>query len=366
MRLRPILLIPVLGSLLTGCIFLGPKKSVRFDAYEAGSSVEEEFEIDRTANLAPYLTYQGEEYRLGPGDRIQIYRLNARPDDPLGTLDTFVMPDGTVYFDLSEGVNAKGRTTTELSDVLTKALQPYYKRSEVSVSLLEVRSSQYFILGKVWKPALYPLTGPTTLIEALSRAGGLEVVGGTGTSEELADLSRSFLIRDNQPVPIDFEALIREGDARFNIYVKDGDFIYLPPKSSQEIFVLGWVRDPKAVGYREGMGIVAAVSEAGSTRKNAFLQRILLVRGSLAKPKVAVINLDNIMKGKVRDIPLQAGDIIWIPQSPWDRIESYIDIVLNTATETIAANEGVRIIQGETDIGVSVGIPIGGGNLNVD
>ena len=254
---------------------------------------------------------------------------------------------------------AKGKTTTELSASLTEALGPYYKRPTVSVSLREVKSSRYYILGKVWKPALYPLTQPTTLLDALARAGGLEVVGGTGTSEELADLSRSFLIRDDKPVPIDFEALIRGGDARYNIYVKSGDFIFLPPKSSQEILVLGWVASPQAVGYREGMGMVAAVAEVGSTRKNAFLQRVLLIRGSLAKPKVAIVNLDNIMKGKNPDFPLQAGDIIWVPQSPWDRLERYLDVVLGTVVETVAANEGIRVVQGEQSVGVSVQIPIG-------
>lgn len=360
MRTFRFLLVPVAVLLLPGCALLGPKPSVQFDPYDSKSPVEKEVEVDRAADLSAYAKYKGEEYRLGPGDRIQITRLNAKPDDPLGTLGTFVMPDGTVFFDLAQGVPAAGKTTTELSAALTEALRPYYKRSEVAVALREVRSSRYFVLGKVWKPALYPLTQPTTLLDAIARAGGLEVVGGTGTSEELADLSRSFLIRDGKPLPIDFEALIRGGDARYNIYVKHGDFIYLPPKSTEEILVLGWVAKPASVGYREGMGLIAAISEVGSYRRNAFLQRVLLIRGRLAKPKVAIVNLDDVIKGKKRDIPLQAGDIIWVPQSPWDRLERYLDIVLGTVAETVAANEGIRIVQGEQSVGVGIQIPIDG------
>ncbi len=360
MRHAKVLLAVCFAFLFQGCALLGPKPSVQFDPYDSKSPVEKEVEVDRAADLSAYAKYKGEEYRLGPGDRIQITRLNAKPDDPLGTLGTFVMPDGTVFFDLAQGVPAAGKTTTELSTALTEALRPYYKRSEVAVALREVRSSRYFVLGKVWKPALYPLTQPTTLLDAIARAGGLEVVGGTGTSEELADLSRSFLIRDGRPLPIDFEALIRGGDARYNIYVKHGDFIYLPPKSTEEILVLGWVAKPASVGYREGMGLIAAISEVGSYRRNAFLQRVLLIRGRLAKPKVAIVNLDDVIKGKKRDIPLQAGDIIWVPQSPWDRLERYLDIVLGTVAETVAANEGIRIVQGEQSVGVGIQIPIDG------
>lgn len=356
-RCLPIVLAPLW---LAGCAMLGPKPSVQFDPYDDKSPIEQQVEVDRAADLSAYTKYRGEDYRLGPGDRIQITRLNAKPDDPLGTLGTFVMPDGTVFFDLAQGVPAAGKTTTELSAALTEALRPYYKRSEVAVALREVRSSRFFVLGKVWKPALYPLTQPTTLLDAIARAGGLEVVGGTGTSEELADLSRSFLIRDGKPLPIDFEALIRGGDARYNIYVKHGDFIYLPPKSTEEILVLGWVAKPASVGYREGMGLIAAISEVGSYRRNAFLQRVLLIRGRLTKPKVAIVNLDDVIKGKKRDIPLEAGDIIWVPQSPWDRLERYLDIVLGTVAETVAANEGIRIVQGEQSIGVGIQIPIDG------
>ncbi len=343
----------------TGCV-LGPRPSVRFDPYKPGneSAIEDQVEVDRTSDLSAYTTYKGEEYRLGPGDRMQIYRITAKQDDPLARVDTFVMPDGTVYFDLAQGVMAKGKTTTELSQELTRALTPFYKSPQVAVSLLEVKSSRYFVLGKVWKPALYPLTQPTTLLEALARAGGLEVVGGTGTSEELADLSRSFVVRDGKPLPVDFEALVRGGDSRYNIYLKNGDFVYLPPKSTQEILVLGWVVDPKAVGYREGMGLVAAVAEVGGFKKNAYLQRSLLLRGSLTKPKVAIVNLDSIMKGKKQDVKVEAGDILWIPQSPWDRLERYLDLVVNTTVQTVAANEGIRSVQGEQSVGVSVSIPI--------
>ncbi len=340
---------------------LGPRPSVRFDPYGEASAVEKQIEVDRTADLTPYTLYKGEVYRLGPGDRLQIRRLNARADDPQGELTTFVLPDGTIFFDLSPAVRAQGKSTTELSQALTESLRSFYKRPEVAVSLVEVQSSRFYVLGKVAKPALYPLTQPTTLLDALARAGGLEVVGGTGTSEELADLSRSFLVRDGRALPIDFQALIRGGDPRFNIFVKNGDFIYLPPKSSEEILVLGWVAKPASVGYREGMGVVAAVSEVGGPRKNAFLQRMLVVRGRLSRPKVAIVNFDAIAKGKKPDFALEAGDIVWIPQSPWDRLERYLDVVLGTAVTTMAANEGIRIVEGEQSVGVSVQVPINTG-----
>lgn len=155
---------------------------------------------------------------------------------------------------------------------------------------------------------------------------------------------------------------MRGGDVRYNIYVKDQDVIFLPPKSTKEILVLGAVGVPKATGWREGMGVIGAIAEAQGTKPGAYVQRILLVRDSFTTPKVAILNLDSIAKGKHPDVAVHPGDIVWVPRSPWERVEKYIDIVIGTAVDTMAANEGVRLVEGEGSVGVGVQIPVTGGS----
>lgn len=347
---------------LAGCV-LGPKKSRQFNPREDALAEAEMRTVDRSSSLAPLLKPPQEPYLLGPGDEVVIYRLNVRDDDPNASVKTFVMPDGNIYFDLAPPTLARGKTTAELSADLTESLRPYYRRPEVAVALHAAQSRRFSILGSVNSPNNYALNQPTTLLDGIARAGGLELAGGTGTTEELADLSRGIVVRDGKMLPVDFEALMRRGDMRYNIYLKDQDFVFLPAKSTKEILVLGAVGVSKAVGWREGMGLIGAISEVQGTRPNAFVQRVLLVRGSFTKPRVAILDYDAIVKGKQPDVAVQAGDIIWVPRSPWERVERYLDVVLNTAAETIAANEGLRLVQGE-DSGVSVGIQIspGGGS----
>lgn len=356
-----LLLAAVLLFMPTGCI-LGPKQSVRFDPRSKDLVEPEMQSVDRRQSISDDLRKPEGPYLLGAGDEIVIYRLNARIDDPNASLNTFVMPDGVVYYDLAPPTMARGKTVEQFSRELTEALRPFYKSPEVSVALNAAKSRRFSVLGKVYGPDVYPLNRPTTLLDAIARAGGLELAGGTGTTEELADLSRSIMVRQGKLLPIDFEALIRNGDARYNIYVQDQDLIFLPPKSTKEIFVLGAVGFPKAIGWREGMGMIGAISEVQGTRPGAYVQRVLLVRDSFTKPRVAIINLDSILKGKHPDVAVRAGDIIWVPRSPWERIESYIDVVIGTAADTIAANEGVRLIKGEdASVGVGIQIPITGG-----
>ncbi len=344
-RLFASLMIGVAIFYLSACRTLPPDE-VTFDPRlesPAGLSWQS---VDRPPLQPADLLPPAGPYHLGPGDEIVIYRLNAREDDPNASLRTFVMPDGFVHYDLAPPVQAVGKTVSELSRELTEALRAYYRRPDVSVSLHTAQSRRFTILGKVNSPNIYQLNQPTTLIDGIARAGGIEIAGGTGTTEELADLSRAILARDGRLLPIDFEALVNRGDMRFNVYLRDQDFIFLPPKSTLEILVLGGVGTPKAVGWREGQGIVGAIAEADGLLPNAHSRRMLLLRGSFSNPRVAVINLDAILRGRESDIPVLPGDVLFIPTSPWERLERYVEVILSTAANTVAANEGVRFIEG--------------------
>jgi protein involved in polysaccharide export with SLBB domain len=102
-------------------------------------------------------------------------------------------------------------------------------------------------------PGVYPLNGPTTLLEALAGAGGtLSFVGQRETplsviSEDLADLEHSFIIRNGHMLPIDFDRLLNRGDLSQNIYVMPDDFIFLTPSAAKEVYVFGAVGQPRPV-----------------------------------------------------------------------------------------------------------------------
>lgn len=324
-----------------------PPREVLFDPREPLSSETVSWQqIDRTTGLEPLRQPPLGPYRLGPGDEVVIYRVNARENDPNASLRTFVMPDGFVHFDLAPPVQAVGATVAELSAMITEALRPYYRRPDVVVALHRAQSRRYSILGKVNAPNVYQLDQPTTLIDAIARAGGIELAGGTGTTEELADLSRAIFVRDQQLLPIDFDALINGGDMRYNIYLDDQDFVFLPPKSALEILVLGGVGTPKAVGWREGQGLVGAIAEADGLLPGAYTRRVILLRGSFTQPQVAIVNLRDILRGRATDIPVQPGDVLYIPSSPWERLERYLELVISTAANTVATNEGIRFVEG--------------------
>lgn len=297
-------------------------------------------EIKRTQRVKPeWLSPPTHAYRFGPGDLVEI-----EIADISGTLArTFIMPDGMVYYNLAGGVNAEGLTQAELAKSLVKALSRDYTAPMVNVSLVEVRSRRYWMLGRVSNPGIYPLSQPTTLLEAIAMAGGLFTVRFSGTTEELADLANSVVLRDGKILPVDFAALMREGDQSQNIYLRKNDFVYLPSSQASNVLILGAVRSPQSIGFKDSLSLIEAVAFTGGPLSEAHVKTVVIVRGSVSLPKAAVVDLTEILTGKDTDVALHPGDIVWIPRKPYRLASEVIDLVLSDAIRTVAVNEGASV-----------------------
>jgi protein involved in polysaccharide export with SLBB domain len=321
-----------------------------FDARDptgaAGSMVGAEFtRLEVPVELDPeWLKPNREPYRLGIGDVVEIEVTGV----PGTRTETFIMPDGRLYFDLAGGVKADGLTIEALSMALREALKHDYANPQVNVTLREVRSRRVWVLGRVNKPGLYPLTQPTTLLEAVSMAGGLFTSRFSGTTEELADLGNSFILRDGEVLPVNFSALLRRGDMAQNIYLRDRDYIYLPSALTQNIHVLGAVVLPQALGFKDDLNLVAAIAAARGARPEADLSSVVIIRGSLSEPQVALVDVGAIMGGQASNVILRPYDIVWVPNRRFERGERALWTILNTAVRTIAVREGANAV--ETDL----------------
>jgi polysaccharide biosynthesis/export protein len=292
------------------------------------------------------------EFRLGPGDKVDIEVIG----DERSQATTLVGPDGKIYFDLLPGLEVWGFTTAQVRDLLQHELSRYVRNPRVSVSLREVRSSRVWVLGRLETPGIYPLAQPTTVVDAITRAGGLYTAQFTGTTEELADLRHSFLLRHGRFMPVDFNRLIHEGDMSQNIYLEPDDFIYLPSALSTEVYVLGAVTEARAVSFKDQVTLSSAIANARGTLPDAWLHEVVIIRGSLTNPHYAVVNFLDILKGRAPEVPLQPRDIVYVPDKPLAVWRDGLQTMVNTFVRTVAANEGLRAGGDKVRIGVGVSV----------
>jgi polysaccharide export outer membrane protein len=160
----------------------------------------------------------GLEYRLGPEDVLRVAVWENREL----TLDVVVRPDGKISFPLIQDVQAEGLTAAELSSAIHQRLQSFIKDPQVSVIVTQVNAPKIYVIGNVTRPGPYPLRSETSILQALSLAGGftqfasprsIKLVRGTGAKQEVRKVNYYSLIDDRG-----------EG----NYVLKPGDTIVVP------------------------------------------------------------------------------------------------------------------------------------------
>ena len=275
-------------------------------------------------------------FRLGPGDHLDIEVLGEEG----GPQATFVGPDGRLYFSLLPGIQVWGLTLAQTRSLLEAQLSAYVRHPTLTLTLRSVESRRVWVMGRVNTPGLYPLEGPMTVLEAIAKAGGLFTSRFSGTTEELADLHHSFVIRRGEYLPVNFHQLIREGDTAQNIYLEPDDLIYLPSSLSTAVFVLGAVSDPRSVGFNDQVTLVSAIANARGTIPDARVREVVIVRGSLSQPSVALVDYLAIIQGRKPDVRLEPRDIVFVPFSPYRKLEKYLSMAITTFVRGAAANAG--------------------------
>ena len=150
------------------------------------------------------------------------------------------------------------------------------------------------------------------------------------------------------------------GDLSQNIYLRPDDFVYMPSAKAQDVYVLGAVRNSKTVSYMNKLTLSQAIANAGGTEKDAHVSQVAIVRGSLAKPQMAVIDYKAVIHGEAPDILLEPQDIVYVPYTPYRTITRYANLVLDSFARSIGANEGSRAFNGKTaSVSVNVNVPGG-------
>ena len=305
-----------------------------------------------------------EKFTLGPGDRVEIQVTG----DVASKTVTIVGPDGKLYFDLLPGLDVWGLTLAQTRSLIEKEYSQYVREPpQVTVILREVASRHIWILGRVQAPGVYPMTGPITLLEAISSAGGTMSLTSyrdqeaAGVGEELADLKRSFVLRNGKFLPVNFERLLLQGDLSQNIYLQPDDFIYFPSAAARDVYVMGAVTEPRLVAYHDGLTVAGAVAGGYGTLKEAYLSHVAVVRGALTQPQLTVVDLKSILHGQAADVPLQAGDIVYVPLSPYRYIDHYLEVILDTFVSSAAINAGTSLIGVPNSGAAGIFIPVGSG-----
>jgi len=160
----------------------------------------------------------GEFYVIGPGDVLGV--VVWKEPDVSGTVT--VRPDGFITLPLINEIQTVGLTTAQLRETLQKKYKDFIKDPFVTISVQQIASSEIFLIGEVSNPGAYPAIGNDSILQLLTRAGGLSI---------FADRDDIRVVRRNgvkvTEYIIDYDAIIK-GDLKQDILLKPGDRVIVP------------------------------------------------------------------------------------------------------------------------------------------
>jgi polysaccharide export outer membrane protein len=113
------------------------------------------------------------EYRIGPQDLLEVsvfLNQDLKREVRVNTVGQISLP-------LIGSVQAGGKTVQELETDLTAAYgKSYLQNPQVNVFIKEFTSQRVTLEGSIAKPGIYPITGRTSLLQAIAIGGGTQAL----------------------------------------------------------------------------------------------------------------------------------------------------------------------------------------------
>jgi len=223
-----------------------------------------------------------------------------------------VSDDGQIAINIIGKIQVAGLTSTQIESKLQSILEAnYLPKATVSVQVVEFASKPISVVGAVVRPGRIGSTGSTTLIQAITQAGGL--TANHGKELYVLRTARNGL---SEQVAINIDDLMVTGNADLNIPLSPNDLVNVPIDTPITIYILGEVMRPGKVQFRSSQTptLLQAIADAGGqtdrAKRTAIIKRI--VNG---KETQIEVNYRAIIDGKRADEILRDNDTVVIKQA---------------------------------------------------
>lgn len=171
------------------------------------------------------------------------------------------------------------------------------------------KAASFFVQGEVRKPGSYPLEKETSVLEALTIAGGL--------TDRAAPAGGAVLRRTPGGAQERIALDLSGGDARAReVMLRDGDTVVVP--AGNTFYVLGEVRRPGAYQLDQAATVLEGVALAGGFTEKAAPGRTRVIRNHKGGRQESItVDLNDVIKRgrKDKDLPLTPNDVIVVPES---------------------------------------------------
>ena len=160
------------------------------------------------------------EYVIGTQDLLAINVWH----EPELSRSVPVRPDGKISMPLVGDLEVRGLTPRMVQAQLTKQLEAYIRKPEVTVIVQEANSHKFFVMGEVQRPGAYPLTSSMTVLDGLATAGGFK---------DFAKVNKIVILRtladgSRERLSFQYKQAIKGGKSSPALQLMPGDTVIVP------------------------------------------------------------------------------------------------------------------------------------------
>lgn len=274
-------------------------------------------------------------YTISPGDQLDVYVVGV----PQLSRTYRVNPFGQLTLPmLGHPIMAKGLTPDQLSQAISSELrkEQLVTHPDVLVTVRSSPSNSVAVTGSVVNPGAYPVYGQTTVLDLISKAGGLAPDAGSTAvlmrgpkamrllKQKTLSPSGSVAKPPQRVIRISIRHLLDTGDQQQNVTLYPGDRLNVPRAGI--IYVVGAVNRAGGfalTGEKKHLTVLQAIALAGNVTHTASSKHTVIITpnsNGIAAHNEVRVNLKKILSGKAPDRELAAGDILFVPESTGKRV----------------------------------------------
>ncbi|MCB1118549.1 MAG: polysaccharide biosynthesis/export family protein [Chlamydiia bacterium] len=262
---------------------------------------------------------------IAEGDRLHIAVYHPTRKDLIDSIQYinekmggFRVQGGKVDLPDLPAVEVEGLTLDEAKERIRKELQKEIQHIDLYLTYQERPQEKVTLSGMVQTDSI-PVDGKIRLYEVLSRA----------KIPPDANLFMSYVLRNRRPLGVDLHQLINQGDMSQNIVMRGGDKIFIAAATDAQVMLMGEIARPQAIPVKYGsISLKEALVSAGGIPFTGNRNRIQVIRGSVACPKVYCLCWEHIIHLPNESLLLMPGDAVYITEKPITQWNRFIDQLL--------------------------------------
>lgn len=196
----------------------------------------------------------------------------------------------------------RGRTSIPIN--LHEALSRPYSKANLRLRPNDVisvmRIAPVTVIGAVIRPNDYGWRSASTLVDAISAAGG---------PRQAVEASRGYIVRKGQKIDVNIKEAFAFRDSTANVALRPGDFLTVEAVPPLNVSVAGdYANAPGYYQVEEGSGVLQAIVSAKGLKARPDEISATIWRGGAVLP----VDLQRLWNGSdpAANIPLQNGDVV--------------------------------------------------------